>query len=278
MRFLAFGDVVENKEALEKLSELDFSGYDFVLFTGDILTLLLFKKRREKRVLSGEISENEEERRRHLKESVEEKEILQKEAVKLQGLSKFFKAIKDKAPLYGVWGNADHRWIVSQTDVSKYITNLHLRSVKIGGFNFIGYEGRPKYIFETYENPTERAFDEEKAFKQLSGLFEKIRGKTIFVTHAPPYKILDQVEEKYRKYAVGTYGEKASDGNIGSLAFKKIVEKFRPLLHVFGHVHECKGMERTEETVFVNSGSLGKDPEYVEIRIDRKIEVEFVKL
>lgn len=279
MKFLVFGDVVESAEALKKFSELDFSGYDFVLFVGDILTLMPFKRRREEKVLAGEVSENEEERKRHLKEGVEDKEILQKEAVKLQRLSKFFRAIKEKVPLYGVWGNADHRWIVGQTDISKYITNLHLQNIKVRGFNLVGYDGRPKYIFETYENPTERAFDEDKTLRELSRVFEEIQGKTIFVTHAPPYKILDQVEEKYRKYAVGTYGGKAKDGNIGSLAFRKIDEKFKPILHVFGHIHERKGSGRADETVFVNSGSFGKDSEYVEITIENgKVGVDFVKL
>jgi hypothetical protein len=278
MRFLVFGDIVENKKALEKFSKLDFTDYDFVLFTGDTLTLLPFKKLREKRVLAGEISENEEERKRHLKETVEDKKILQKEVLKLKGLVKYFSKINEKIPIYGIWGNADHLWVTSQTTIFKYIKNFHLKSIKINGINFIGYNGRPKYIFETYENPTERAFDENKAFKELSEVFEKTKGKIIFVTHAPPYEILDRVEEKYRKYAVGTYGKKAKEGHIGSIAFRKIDNKFKPVLHVFGHIHECKGFKKINKTTFVNSGSFGKGLEYTEIEIkNNKIKVNFLK-
>ncbi|MDI6806989.1 MAG: hypothetical protein QMD14_04230 [Candidatus Aenigmarchaeota archaeon] len=78
MKFLAFGDIVENKEALENFSRLDFSNYDFVLFTGDILALLPFKKLREKRVLAKEIPKSEEERRRYLKETIEKKRFCKK--------------------------------------------------------------------------------------------------------------------------------------------------------------------------------------------------------
>ena len=279
MKFLAFGDIIENKEALEKFSKLDFSNYDFVLFTGDILTLLPFKKLREKRVLSGEIPENEKERRHYLKETVEEKEILQKEALKLKSLVKYFSKINEKIPLYGIWGNSDHLWIVNQTTIPEYIKNLHLQTIKINDYILVGYNGRPKYIFETYENPTERAFDEERALKELSKTFEQTKGEIIFVTHAPPYEILDQVEEKYRKYAIGTYGDKAKGGHIGSLAFKKIDDRFNPLLHIFGHIHECKGVEKIDETTFVNTGSFGEDLEYVEIEIkNNKLKVNFLKL
>ena len=57
-------------------------------------------------------------------------------------------------------------------------------------------------------------------------MFKKLKGKkVIFVTHAPPpYKILDQIVKKYRKYGVGTYGEKAKDGHIGSMPSKKLMK------------------------------------------------------
>jgi len=279
MRFLVFGDILENKEALEKFSKLDFRGYDFVLFTGDILTLLPFKKLREKRVLAGEIPKNEEERKHHLKETIEDKKILQKEVLELKGLIKYFSKINEKILIYGIWGNSDHLWITGQTAIFKYVKNFHLKSVKINGFNFIGYNGRPKYIFETYENPTERAFDENRALKELSRLFEQTKGRTIFVTHAPPYGILDKVERKYRKYAVGTYGSKAKSGHIGSKAFKNIDKKYKPSLHIFGHIHECRGIKKVYSTTFVNTGSFGKDLEYAEVEIsDSKIQVDFKNL
>jgi len=279
MQFLVFGDVVENERALEKFSKLDFTNYDFVLFTGDVLTLLPFKKLREKRVLAKELPKSEEERKRHLKETIEDKGILKKEALKLKTLVKYFSKINEKVPLYGVWGNADHLWIIGQTAISGSVKNFHSQTIKTNGYTLVGYNGRPRYIFETYENPTERAFDEAKAFEELSRLFGQARGKIIFVTHAPPYGILDRVEGRCRKYAVGTYGEKAKDGHIGSLAFKRIDDGFKPILHVFGHIHECKGIKETNETTFVNTGSFGKDLEYAEIVIKNgKIKASFLRL
>jgi Icc-related predicted phosphoesterase len=279
MRFLAFGDIVENREALEKFSKLDFSSYDFVVFCGDILSMEVFKKIREQRVTSGKIPETEEEKKKQLKEEFETKELLEKGVVELKELNKFFEIIKNKIPIYGVWGNADHQWIVSQAKTGKYFQNLHMKAIKINEFHLIGYEGRPKYIFETYDNPTEHVFDEHGAFVGLSKLFEQTKGKMIFVTHAPPYEVLDQVEENYRKYAVGTYGDKAKDGHIGSIAFGKIDEKFNPIIHLFGHIHECKGVKRIGKTTFINTGSFGKELELAEVEIQNdEIKVNFLKL
>ena len=82
MKFLLLGDIVENKEALEKFSNLDFRNYDFVLFTGDVLSFITFKKLREERVVAGEISEDAQERKSYLKETIEDKDILKKDFVK----------------------------------------------------------------------------------------------------------------------------------------------------------------------------------------------------
>lgn len=279
VKFLAFGDIVENKEALEKFSRLNFSPYDFVVFCGDILSMEVFKRMRKEKVTKGKIAKTEGERKRELKEEIERKELLEKEAEKLKGLNKSFQAIKNKISLYGVWGNADHAWLISRAQVGGNIINLHLNPLKIKDFWLVGYEGRPKYIFETYENPTEHAFDENQAFKELSDVLKKLDGRVILITHAPPYEMLDQVEEKYRKYAVGTYGERAKEGNIGSITFRKITKKFKPILHIFGHIHECKGVRKTDKTTFINTGSFGGEREFVEIEIlDHKPQVKFIRL
>lgn len=280
MKILAFGDTLENEEAFEKLSDINFSGYDFALFTGDILNLASFKKLREEKVLAGKISKDERKRIKELKEETEPTEILKIKTRKLQKLVKYFKKINQKIPLYGIFGNADHKWIVNQTDLGEHFNNLHLRRIIHNNYTLIGYEGRPKYIFETYDNPTERAFEENEAYDELAKLFSKNNTKTILVTHAPPYEILDQVKEEYRKYAVGTYGKKAKDGHIGSTAFQKINKTFKPELHIFGHIHEGKGTQRIGGTTFINTGNFGEEEEFVEISIPNTepLEIKFRKL
>lgn len=59
----------------------------------------------------------------------------------------------------------------------------------------------------------------------------------ILITHGPPYKILDR-----------TNGEK----NAGSEILLKYVERIKPKLHFFGHIHEAKGIMKNKDTQFYN--------------------------
>lgn len=47
----------------------------------------------------------------------------------------------------------------------------------------------------------------------------------ILITHSPPHGILD----------------KCPNGNVGSKSLSQNIEKLKPKLHVFGHIHECGG-------------------------------------
>jgi Icc-related predicted phosphoesterase len=84
-------------------------------------------------------------------------------------------------------------------------------------------------------NPRGRAFTVHTD-EQLADKFEKIQHDIdILVTHSPPFGILDLVP--YRDFIKGAE-------HVGSrylYAWFKYVG--RPKLHVFGHIHECYGME-----------------------------------
>lgn len=61
----------------------------------------------------------------------------------------------------------------------------------------------------------------------------------ILITHSPPYMILDKTLRTHE--------------NVGSPSLKHhVLEKIKPLLHVFGHIHEGYGVHQ-QETIFVNS-------------------------
>eukprot|EP01080_Neovahlkampfia_damariscottae_P003134 gene3134-5450_t len=60
----------------------------------------------------------------------------------------------------------------------------------------------------------------------------------ILVTHVPPFGILDQ--------------------NEGCKVLKEVVEKIKPKVHCFGHVHGRNGYVTIDETTFINSASEWK--------------------
>jgi Icc-related predicted phosphoesterase len=76
----------------------------------------------------------------------------------------------------------------------------------------------------------------------------------ILVTHGPPYGILDN--------------------GAGCPGLRKAVDRLKPQLHLFGHVHGAYGMVAAEDTVFVNAALLGLEggiaSQPVALRIPRR--------
>jgi len=276
LRFLAFGDLMGNKDFFVKLLSSNLSRYDFALFTGDVpdtkIFIRLSKIAAEKGINLGNDEEN-------LAKRFEIREILEEQERQFRELGNYLKICQKKAKLYVVWGNGDLVKMISKIPDYCALQSLHLKVVEMKEAALIGYEGRPIYIFEK-RNPDQRAFQEEIAEKELGNLFDQRLGfPTILVTHSPPYMILDQVKTDMRPYALQSYGERAKEGHIGSVALKKIVAKYRPILHIFSHIDEAKGIVKKGETLFVNTGPSGENSDFAEITIeDSKIEAKFVKL
>ena len=68
-------------------------------------------------------------------------------------------------------------------------------------------------------------------------------GLDILISHHPPKGVLDRTFIGVR---------------IGLKELWPIIEKARPGLHAFGHVHEARGVEERGGTVFVNAGPLSR--------------------
>ena len=62
----------------------------------------------------------------------------------------------------------------------------------------------------------------------------------VLLTHGPPYRILDQAK---------------SGGSVGCEDLLERLRVVRPLLHVFGHIHEACGAEKIDGTIFVNAST-----------------------
>jgi Icc-related predicted phosphoesterase len=74
--------------------------------------------------------------------------------------------------------------------------------------------------------------------RNISKHWKKIPANTdIQITHGPPYGILD-------KNRVGF--------SAGCQSLKRVVKRIKPMLHVFGHIHERSGMVELVDTTFVN--------------------------
>lgn len=293
MKFLAFGDTSPNIRLLKKVYDADLSAYDFLIFTGGLATDPEMWKFAQKRALTGPTEKKTEKRTKEelieIHNKIFEKGLeLYKEAVEELG------KISRKIKIYGVLGNEDLEAFVSKSNFSKYIEIIHNKSVEINGYYLVGYSGEPIHLMES-EHPDEadvaglpidmcrwntHAFGESQIFNDLSKIVSWIDPrKTILVTHCPPYKIMDQVLPQFIKWAKLTYGESGKEGNIGSTGARKITERYEILLHLFGHVHEGKGIKKIGKTTFVNTGSFGREFELAEIKVQNsEVEVNFLRL
>lgn len=62
--------------------------------------------------------------------------------------------------------------------------------------------------------------------------------RLVLITHEPPFDILD----------LTFFGS-----NAGAIEIREATEKVRPILHVFGHIHESAGVMKYKGTLFVNA-------------------------
>jgi Icc-related predicted phosphoesterase len=67
----------------------------------------------------------------------------------------------------------------------------------------------------------------------------------VLITHSPPHGILDVVQ--------------ATGQAVGCPYLLETIQRVRPALHVFGHIHEGYGQVRGEHTLFVNASCCDVD-------------------
>lgn len=111
-------------------------------------------------------------------------------------------------------------------------------------------------------NPHCKAFTVDTE-KKLSEKWEFIpEDVDILITHSPPHGILDTI----RKYGPFSHERELNVGS-ESLYEKLYSEKIRPLLHIYGHIHEGYGhipkMLDMPRTQFVNASHVNENYEPV---------------
>jgi Icc-related predicted phosphoesterase len=96
------------------------------------------------------------------------------------------------------------------------------------------------------------AFSEEDRLNRRA-YFNLIPSDTdVLISHGPPYGILDRCENEAHGF-----------GPAGDIELLNAVERVRPLLHVFGHIHDGYGQAAYGSTRFVNAASTQIKGEYV---------------
>jgi Icc-related predicted phosphoesterase len=110
-------------------------------------------------------------------------------------------------PVLGVYGNHDDGCYLQAANT----TDLHLRSVTVGGITFAGFQGSPRYTPRVPLQYTQ---------KEASRLTRRIPRADVLVTHAPPRGIHEEPDDR------------AHEGFDGLRAY---VEAVQPRVHLHGH-------------------------------------------
>ena len=132
--------------------------------------------------------------------------------------------------VYAIPGNCDPRSFPQS--VAKVATDMHGRTVTVDGIKIVGLGGSNPSPFDT---PFE--LSEEEIFSSLDPIAE---GVSILMVHAPAFKHLDAIPNGMM---------------VGSESTLKIVEKYRPLVVLSGHIHEMRGIIEENGILFMNPGS-----------------------
>lgn len=107
---------------------------------------------------------------------------------------------------------------------------LEDEGIEIDGLKFWGSPWQPEFFNWAFNLPRGGALAEK---------WHLIPDDThVLITHGPPMGILDQTST----------GE-----SVGCQDLRKAVSRIKPLLHIFGHIHESYGVAREEGITFVNA-------------------------
>ncbi len=121
----------------------------------------------------------------------------------------------------------------------EYGVNLHEKIKELGGMELAGYGGSNITPFDTpFEMP------EEELYSRLVKLLSSCRlDKTVLAVHCPPND---------------TNCDKTGNGmHAGSIAVRKALEEFQPILVVCSHIHESGGAtDVIGRTIVANVGRL----------------------
>jgi len=146
-------------------------------------------------------------------------------------------------------GNDDWFVIDEMIDKAKLIHACDDRVVELDGHEM---------VTSSWSNPTPwqtpRELPEDELEVKLEGLCSQIKNPetAIFNFHVPPNGYSLDLCPKLDENLTMSAEEKIHAGSMGA---KHMVEKYQPLLGLFGHIHESRGAQKAGRTLMINPGS-----------------------
>jgi hypothetical protein len=151
-------------------------------------------------------------------------------------------------------GNDDSFAIDQILNSSKYVINPEEKVVLI--------DSEHEMITLGYANHTPwgspREVDEDVLEQKITKMAQDLSdpSKAIFNLHVPPIETpIDKAPKLDKDLKPQVVGGETVMISAGSVAVRKAIEKYQPLVGLHGHIHESKGVVKIGKTVCLNPGS-----------------------
>jgi len=119
------------------------------------------------------------------------------------------------------------------------VTYLHDSEATIEGLRFYGSPYQPRFFDWAFN------LDDDELKRKWSRI---PAGIDVLITHGPPYGILDNTIDHR---------------NVGCRhLLNEVVDRVKPRIHAFGHIHHAYGREYKHGTLFVNASNLDETYRY----------------
>ncbi|MEM1984454.1 MAG: metallophosphoesterase [Candidatus Korarchaeum sp.] len=147
-------------------------------------------------------------------------------------------------------GNDDPFEVEEVLNSSDFVINAGMKRVWV--------DDHHEMITLPYSNPTPwrtpREVPEERLEDLIEGLVKQVENmeNAIFNFHVPPYDSGLDLAPKLSKDLTPSVSEMIP---VGSVAVRRAIERYQPMMGLHGHIHESKGVCNIGRTVCFNPGS-----------------------
>lgn len=176
---------------------------------------------------------------------------------------------KPKGKRYWWWAWDRKTYLANALKRYKNIKRIDYSYMEFGDYVFIGARGHSfpgKVKSKAYKKHRKIL---EKLFKRLSK--KNNERKLIFVSHVSLYNTkLDLINAKDAHKAV-------KGKHYGSKMFRRLIDKYQPVLSISGHFDESQGKEKIGKTLAVNVGAVNNGTGAIIEINEGKIKVKFIK-
>jgi uncharacterized protein len=158
--------------------------------------------------------------------------------------------------VFAMLGNDDEPEMAARLEGSDVVQHAEDRVCDLGedlSLVSVGYSNRTPW-----NSP--RELDEDDLYARIEAVAANVEdpSRTVFNIHCPPIASgLDEapkLDSELRPVATLAAGGVAT-GPAGSVATRRAIERFQPLVGVHGHIHESSGMRKIGRTTCFNPGS-----------------------